>query len=105
MLEQEVLDERKQQLQKVMDLMRPAVQEDGGDLRLTSVDYENGIVGVSLEGACGSCALSGATLNAGVERILKGRLDWVKEVIGEIDESLSEEESKSLGKGNYISVN
>ncbi|NNN22207.1 MAG: NifU family protein [Acidimicrobiales bacterium] len=104
MIEESLLKEREEALVKVINLMRPAVQADGGDLRVTNVDYENGIIGVALEGACGSCALSGATLNAGVERILKGRLDWVTEVVGEVDDTLSYEEANSIGSGAYVPI-
>jgi Fe-S cluster biogenesis protein NfuA len=82
MLTEEELVERKMALDKVMSLMRPAVQADGGDLILSGADYEKGIVQVELQGACTGCAFSGDTLQEGVERILKGRLPWVTEVLG-----------------------
>jgi len=90
------------ELQALIDLMRPAVQADGGDLVLVSADVETGVVEVQLQGACSSCAISGATLQGGVERILKGRLPWVTEVIGGVDESLDPFESASLGRGGYV---
>jgi len=79
--------ERLVALNKIIELMRPAVQADGGDLVLLSADVINGVVEVQLQGACSSCAVSSSTLQGGVERILKGRLDWVNEVIGGIDDS------------------
>ena len=82
--------------------MREAVQQDGGDLVLTEVDYAAGIVDVELQGACGSCAISSMTLRSGVERVLKERLEWVREVRGEVDESLDYAESASLGRGAYV---
>jgi Fe-S cluster biogenesis protein NfuA len=90
------------ELQALIDVMRPAVQADGGDLVLVSADVETGVVEVQLQGACSSCAISGATLQGGVERILKGRLPWVTEVIGGVDESLDPFESASLGRGGYV---
>lgn len=90
------------ELQALIDLMRPAVQADGGDLVLVSADVESGVVEVQLQGACSSCAISGATLQGGVERILKGRLSWVTEVIGGVDESVDPFESASLGRGGYV---
>jgi len=84
-----------------MDLMRPAVQADGGDLVLSSADYESGVITVRLEGACGSCAISSATLQGGVERIVRDRLAWVTEVVGEVDDSLDFLESAALGRGAY----
>ena len=94
--------DRLSKLQGIMDLMRPAVQADGGDLVLIRADVEAGLVEVQLQGACGSCAISGATLQSGVERILRERLPWVTEVIGDVDDSLSFEESSALGTGGYV---
>ncbi|HET9091957.1 MAG TPA: NifU family protein [Acidimicrobiales bacterium] len=89
-------------LNELLDLMRPAVQADGGDLVLTGLDVEQGIVEVELQGACGSCAISGMTLKGGVERLLRQRLDWVTEVRGGVDESIDFFESVSLGRGGYV---
>jgi Fe-S cluster biogenesis protein NfuA len=94
--------ERLEKLHGIMDLMRPAVQADGGDLVLVRVDVETGVVEVQLQGACSSCAISSATLSGGVERILRERLPWVTEVIGGVDESLSLDESAALGSGGYV---
>jgi NFU1 iron-sulfur cluster scaffold homolog, mitochondrial len=47
----------------------PFLQADGGDIEL--VGYEEGTVKVRLNGACGSCPSSIATLQFGVERRLK----------------------------------
>ena len=94
--------ERLGKLQGIMDLMRPAVQADGGDLVLVRADVETGVVEVQLQGACSSCAVSSATLSGGVERILRDRLPWVTEVIGGLDDSLSFDESASLGSGGYV---
>ncbi len=94
--------ERLTKLQGIMDLMRPAVQADGGDLVLVRADVETGVVEVQLQGACSSCAVSSATLSGGVERILKERLPWVTEVVGGVDDSLSFDESSALGAGGYV---
>ena len=94
--------ERLQALTGLIDLMRPAVQADGGDLVLVRADVEAGVVEVQLQGACSSCAISSATLSGGVERILRERLPWVTEVIGGLDESLSLDESAALGSGGYV---
>ena len=89
-------------LNALMEMMRPAVQADGGDLSLVSADVESGVVEVVLQGSCSSCAISATTLQAGVERILKDRLDWVSEVHGGIDESMDWEESAAMGRGAYV---
>jgi Fe-S cluster biogenesis protein NfuA len=89
-------------LQGLIELMRPAVQADGGDLMLVHADVEAGVVEVQLQGSCSSCAISSATLQGGVERILTERLSWVTEVIGGVDESMDPYESASLGTGAYV---
>lgn len=94
--------ERLAKLQSIVELMRPAVQADGGDLVLVSADVERGVVEVQLQGSCSSCAVSSATLQGGVERILKERLPWVTEVAGGIDESMDPFESAAMGQGGYV---
>jgi Fe-S cluster biogenesis protein NfuA len=97
-------DERAQRLadlNELIDLIRPAVQADGGDLVLVSADVEAGTVEVMLQGSCSSCAISSTTLQAGVERILSERLDWITEVIGGVDEDIDYETSAAMGRGGY----
>ncbi len=103
----EVIDDserarRKESLDELMELMRPAVQADGGDLAVMDVDYDTGVVEVQLQGACGSCAISAVTLHGGVERLLKERLAWVTEVTGGVDESMDPFESAAMGRGGYV---
>jgi Fe-S cluster biogenesis protein NfuA len=69
------------QVEKVIEVIRPAVQADGGDLFLRGVDSETGVVSVELVGACVSCPASTVTLKAGIERILKDRVPGVTEVV------------------------
>jgi Fe-S cluster biogenesis protein NfuA len=94
--------ERLKALQSVIDLIRPVVQQDGGDLALVSADVEVGIVEVQLQGSCSSCAVSSTTLQAGVSRILKDRLPWVTDVLGGVDESIDTETSRAMGMGGYV---
>ncbi len=89
-------------LNSLIDMIRPAVQADGGDLGLMHADVESGLVEVQLQGSCSSCAVSSTTLQAGVSRILRDRLDWVTEVTGGVDESMDYEESSAMGQGGYV---
>jgi Fe-S cluster biogenesis protein NfuA len=93
---------REGDLRELIDLMRPAVQADGGDLELVYFDVESGVIEVQLQGACSSCAISSTTLQGGVERILRGRLEWVTEVRGGVDESVDPFESAAMGHGAYV---
>jgi Fe-S cluster biogenesis protein NfuA len=93
---------RREELESLIELLRPAVQADGGDLVLVAADVDSGVVEVMLQGACSSCAISATTLQAGVERILKDRLPWVREVKGSLDETIDFWESLSRGQGAYV---
>jgi len=70
----------KEKVQEVLELVRPALQADGGDVELVDVT-DDGIVSVRLTGACGSCPMSTMTLKMGIERTLKEKLPEVKEVV------------------------
>jgi Fe-S cluster biogenesis protein NfuA len=94
--------DRLKQLTGIIELMRPAVQADGGDLALVHADVEAGVVEVQLQGACSSCAVSASTLQGGVDRILRDRLPWVVEVVGGVDESVDPFESEAMGRGGYV---
>jgi Fe-S cluster biogenesis protein NfuA len=71
----------RQQVEETIEVIRPALQADGGDIFLREVDEETGVVTVSLVGACGTCPVSTDTLKAGIERIMKDRIDGVTEVV------------------------
>ena len=94
--------DRLAQLNSIIELMRPAVQADGGDLALLSADVVSGVVEVQLQGSCSSCAISASTLQGGVERILHDRLPWVTEVLGGVDETADPFESEAMGRGGYV---
>jgi Fe-S cluster biogenesis protein NfuA len=66
-----------EQLMEAIEVIRPALQADGGDISLVGVDESTGVVDVELVGACGSCPASTMTLKAGIERILKDRVEGV----------------------------
>ena len=65
----------------VIEVIRPAIQADAGDIFLRDVDADTGVVQVELVGACVSCPASTVTLKAGIERILRDRVPGVTEVV------------------------
>jgi Fe-S cluster biogenesis protein NfuA len=77
------------QVEEVIKVIRPAIQADNGDIELRDVDEATGVVSVELIGACVSCPASTVTLKAGIERILKDRVEGVTEVIN-VGESMAE---------------
>jgi Fe-S cluster biogenesis protein NfuA len=72
------MDNMMEQVQEVLDKLRPYLQRDGGDVQL--VDVEDGVVKLRLMGACGSCPSSTITLKAGIERALLEEIPGIKEV-------------------------
>ena len=70
----------KEQVEAVINKIRPSLQADGGDVELVDVDEEKGVVKVKLVGAFGGCPMSQMTLRMGVERVLKQEVPEVVEV-------------------------
>ena len=68
----------KEEIEKALNRIRPALQADGGDVEF--VDVVDGIVKVRLTGACGGCPMSQMTLKMGIERHLKKEVPEVKGV-------------------------
>ena len=71
----------REQVEKTIEVIRPALHADGGDIVLHDVDEQTGVVTVELTGACVGCPASTQTLKAGIERILRDRVDGVTEVV------------------------
>ena len=67
-------------LLETIEIIRPALQADGGDIVVKEVNEETGVVSVELVGACGTCPISTQTMKAGIERILKDRVPGLVEV-------------------------
>ncbi|MCL4210216.1 MAG: NifU family protein [Phycisphaerales bacterium] len=63
----------------VIDLIRPAVQADGGDVEFVGVTPER-MVQVRFHGACVGCPSSTLTLQSGIERSLRDRIPEVRGV-------------------------
>jgi len=61
--------------------IRPAVQEDGGDIRYAGFDPQTGIVSVRLAGSCVGCPSSAVTLKLGVENMLMHYIPEVNQVL------------------------
>ncbi|MDE0470901.1 MAG: NifU family protein [Ekhidna sp.] len=65
------------------EYIQPAVEMDGGAIKLTS--YHEGVVTVTLQGSCSGCPSSTITLKNGIENLLKRMVPEVKEVVAEED--------------------
>ena len=75
--------------------IRPAVQEDGGDIRYVDFEEDTGMVTVQLAGSCVGCPSSSVTLKQGVENML---MHYIPEVTAV--QALEEEEDESSGGGD-----
>uniref|UniRef100_A0A0C9RHP7 TSA: Wollemia nobilis Ref_Wollemi_Transcript_20971_1147 transcribed RNA sequence n=1 Tax=Wollemia nobilis TaxID=56998 RepID=A0A0C9RHP7_9CONI len=71
--------------------IRPAVQDDGGDIEYCGFDPETGVVKLRMQGACSGCPSSALTLKSGIENMLMHYVPEVKAVEQELD--LEEEEA------------
>jgi Fe-S cluster biogenesis protein NfuA len=67
-------------VQGVINLIRPAVQADGGDIELVDVSAD-GVVQIRFHGACHGCPSSTMTLQHGIERNLREKVPEVTQVI------------------------
>lgn len=72
----------KEEVQKILDQIRPSLQADGGDAELVEVDEAAGVVKLRLVGACAGCPMSQMTLRQGIERVIKGKIPEVTRVEG-----------------------
>lgn len=70
---------REQVLDLFDDMVRPALQADGGDIELISVQSND--VHVRLTGACSSCPSSTITMKMGIERLLREEFEHFGELI------------------------
>jgi Fe-S cluster biogenesis protein NfuA len=70
----------RERVQGVINLIRPAVQADGGDIELVDVTPA-GVVSIRFHGACHGCPSSTMTLQMGIERNLRERVPEVTQVV------------------------
>ena len=69
----------KAKVEEALNLIKPALQADGGDVEL--IDVNDGVVKLRLTGACGGCPMASLTLKNMVERTLRDRVPEIREVI------------------------
>ena len=75
----ETLPLTNENVEKVLDELRPFLISDGGNGEIDEIDGP--IVKVRLQGACGSCPSSTMTLKMGIERKLKEMIPEISEVV------------------------
>jgi Fe-S cluster biogenesis protein NfuA len=67
-----------EQVKKVLEKVRPALQADGGDVEF--VCMEGDVVKVRLKGACGGCPMATMTLKNGIEAAIRNEVPGVSRV-------------------------
>lgn len=67
-------------VQQIIDLMRPAIQDDGGDVELVAVT-KDGTVQVRFHGACLTCPSSTMTLKSGLEANIRQNVPEIHTVV------------------------
>lgn len=58
-----------------INAIRPALQNDGGDIEFINYDAESKNAHVKLIGACAGCPMSQLTLTNGVQRYIRETVD------------------------------
>jgi Fe-S cluster biogenesis protein NfuA len=84
----EDLENFRSRVEQAVEKVRPALQMDGGDIKLIDVK-DDGLVQVSMYGACAMCPHAQMTLKMGVERMLKEEIPEVSCVENVPDESIA----------------
>ncbi|GAA3634212.1 NifU family protein [Flavivirga jejuensis] len=74
-------EEVKLNVEKALEEIRPFLQSDGGDISLLSIEKNDTLVKVQLQGACVGCSVNQMTLKSGVEMTIKKYVPQIQEVI------------------------
>ncbi len=69
-----------QKVEDALEIIRPYLKADGGDITLVEVTNDF-VVKVKLLGACNGCPMSYQTMKNGVEQVLKKEIPELKSVI------------------------
>lgn len=75
-----VTEDIKTRIENVLELLRPYLQEDGGDVEFVRFEEESRVAEVRLLGNCSNCPLSIMTLRAGIERFILNKIPEIRRV-------------------------
>ena len=75
-----IADETRRRVEEVLEMIRPSVQDDGGDVELVDITDER-VVRIRFHGDCVGCPSSSMTLQHGIERNVKARVPEITSVI------------------------
>jgi Fe-S cluster biogenesis protein NfuA len=74
-------EELRLNIEKALDEIRPFLQSDGGDITLLSIEENDTLVKVQLQGACVGCSVNQMTLKSGVEMTIKKYAPQIEQVL------------------------
>ncbi|MDO7170917.1 NifU family protein [Mariniflexile sp. AS56] len=74
-------EELRLNIEKALDEIRPFLQSDGGDIALLSIEDNDTLVKVQLQGACVGCSVNQMTLKSGVEMTIKKYAPQIEQVL------------------------
>lgn len=66
--------------ENALNTIRPAMEADGGGVKITGYNSEDGILSISFIGACIHCPSQKLTFSFGIEKILKEKLPTLKQI-------------------------
>ena len=70
----------KQEIKKIIEKIKPAIQAHGGDVEFVDFDKKKKIVKVRLTGACAHCPMSAITLKGGILKAIKEKYPEIKNI-------------------------
>ncbi|WP_029034050.1 NifU family protein [Salinimicrobium terrae] len=68
-------------VERALEEIRPFLRNDGGDISLISIEDDDRLVKVQLEGACVGCSVNTMTLKSGVEMTIKRYVPQIEKVL------------------------
>ncbi|MGC9049224.1 MAG: NifU family protein [Patescibacteria group bacterium] len=71
---------KKENIEKILDEIRPVLQSHGGDIQLVEFDEKNRIVKVKLVGGCASCPMAEITLKDLIEQTIKEKIPEIQKI-------------------------
>lgn len=77
--------ELRNNIEKALEEIRPFLNNDGGDIKLISIDEKNNEVKVQLQGNCVGCNVNQMTLKSGVEMTIRKYAPQIEKVINVVE--------------------
>lgn len=68
-------------VERALEEIRPFLKNDGGDISLISIENDDRLVKVQLQGACVGCSVNTMTLKSGVEMTIKRYVPQIEKVL------------------------